>query len=204
MTTPQEHQPAPPRRIAPHEEPRITTKDTLHFPWSKEKVSTFVKAALEEDMAFDDVTTIATVLSDRRARARLVARADGVVAGVPFALSTFHTTDAKSSFRIDAEDGARVSKGDTILFISAHARGLLSAERVALNFMQRLGDRDHDGALRRRRPRHIGEDPRHPKDNAGVEGAREVRGSCGRRSQPSHGSRDLGAHQGQSPRRGGR
>jgi nicotinate-nucleotide pyrophosphorylase (carboxylating) len=138
MTTPQERQPTPPRRIAPHEEPHIKGRDPLRFPWSKEKVSAFVKVALDEDSAFDDVTTIATVLSDRRARARLVARRDGVVAGVPFALSAFHTMDPKSSFRIDAEDGTRVAKGETVVFISGHARGMLSAERVALNFMLRL------------------------------------------------------------------
>jgi nicotinate-nucleotide pyrophosphorylase (carboxylating) len=84
------------------------------------------------------VTTIATVVSDRRSRATLVARTKGVVCGVPLALEAFRQLDAKASIRVEHEDGARVSAGEPVLFVTGHARGLLSAERVALNFMQRL------------------------------------------------------------------
>jgi nicotinate-nucleotide pyrophosphorylase (carboxylating) len=97
-----------------------------------------VRAALHEDGAFNDLTTIATVVSDRRARATLVARQDGVIAGVPLALEAFRLLDPKVAIRVDVEDGSPVVAGATVLYVSGHARGLLSSERVALNYLQRL------------------------------------------------------------------
>jgi nicotinate-nucleotide pyrophosphorylase (carboxylating) len=137
MTTP-ESASVPPRRVTPLEIPALTASDRLRFPLTREQLSLRVKEALEEDGAFNDVTTMATVVSGRRARASLVARQAGTLAGVPFALETFRLLDAKISMRVDAEDGRRVEKGDTIIYITGHARAMLSAERVALNFMQRL------------------------------------------------------------------
>jgi nicotinate-nucleotide pyrophosphorylase (carboxylating) len=61
-----------------------------------------------------------------------------VVAGIPLAVEAFCQLDPKVTIRIDAEDGTRVERGTSVLFLSGHARALLSAERVALNFMQRL------------------------------------------------------------------
>ncbi len=128
----------PPRRLTPLETPSINLRTLLRFPLTEAQVSALVRDALMEDGAFNDVTTIATVLSDRRARARLVARQAGVVAGVALAIEAFHQLDRKTAIRIDAEDGTKLKKGDSVLHISGHARGMLSAERVALNFMQRL------------------------------------------------------------------
>ncbi len=128
----------PPRRVTPLDTPSINRRTVLRFPLNEHQVAALVRAALEEDGAFNDITTIATVLSDRRARARLVARDAGVVAGLALAIEAFHQLDPKASIRVDAEDGTRVARGDTVLFLSGHARGLLSAERVALNFLQRL------------------------------------------------------------------
>src|SRR4029077_13922341 len=88
--------------------------------------------------AFNDLTTIATVVSDRRSRATLGAREDGIVCGVPLALEAFRQRDAKISIRVEHEDGASVRSGEPVLFLTGHARGMLSAERVALNYMQRL------------------------------------------------------------------
>jgi nicotinate-nucleotide pyrophosphorylase (carboxylating) len=97
-----------------------------------------VRAALDEDQGFNDITTIATVVSDRRARATLVARDSGTIAGIALALEAFRILDPKSSIRVDREDGWRVTKGEALLSVTGHARGLLGAERVALNFMQKL------------------------------------------------------------------
>lgn len=136
---PQHEDPVPPpRRLTPLDTPTVDRMTALRFPLLGAEVTALVRSALEEDGAFNDVTTIATVLSDRRARARLVARENGVVAGVAFAIEAFHQLDAKACIRIDAEDGTRLAKGETVLYISGHARGLLSAERVALNFLQRM------------------------------------------------------------------
>lgn len=128
----------PPRRITPLETPAIAARDGLRFPLTREQLAARVREALEEDGAFNDITTIATVRSDRRARAALVARQGGTIAGMPFALETFRALDPKVSMRVDAEDGKRVLKGETVLFITGHARAMLSAERVALNFLMRL------------------------------------------------------------------
>ncbi len=129
--------PRAPRRITPFATPTFAA-GADHFPLTQHGIVALVQAALEEDRAFEDVTTIATVLSTRRARARLVAREPGVVAGIPLALAAFHLLDPGIEIRVDAEDGSRVERGATMLFLSGHARGLLSAERTALNFLQRL------------------------------------------------------------------
>ena len=130
--------PRAPRTITPLSTPAIVGAPMLRFPYSQEETRTLVKNALDEDGAFNDLTTIATVVSDRHARGRLVARATGVLCGVPLALEAFCQLDPKVTIRVDHEDGARLESGDSILYLSGHARALLAAERVALNFMQRL------------------------------------------------------------------
>ncbi len=126
------------RTITPRDGNTITGNGELYFPLSPRELAMVVKRALEEDRAFEDVTTIATVLTDRHIRGRLVAREDGVLAGLPLAIEAFRQLDAKVSLRIDVEDGARLRSGTPVLFISGHARTALSAERIALNFLQRL------------------------------------------------------------------
>lgn len=127
-----------PRTITPLSVPAADPDALLQFPLKPLELQKLVRAALDEDSAFNDVTTIATIVSDRRARATLVARNSGTIAGVPLALEAFRQLDPKGTLRVEHEDGARVSKGDPVIFVTGHARGLLGAERVALNFMQRL------------------------------------------------------------------
>jgi nicotinate-nucleotide pyrophosphorylase (carboxylating) len=128
-----------PRTITPLSGvPAASVATPLHFPLEQAEIEATVRAALQEDDAFNDITTIATVVSDRRARATLVARQNGVIAGIALALEAFRLLDPKVSIRVDHEDGTRVKAGEPVLFVTGHARGLLSAERVALNFVQRL------------------------------------------------------------------
>ncbi len=127
-----------PRTITPLSVPSVDGPGLLRFPLKQAELEQVVKSALHEDGAFNDLTTIATVVSDRRSRATLVSRESGVIAGVPIALEAFRQLDAKVSIRVDHEDGSRVGPGTPILFVTGHARALLSAERVALNFLQRL------------------------------------------------------------------
>lgn len=130
---------AVPRTITPLSGvPAVSAMAQLRFPLQQREIEHAVRGALQEDEAFNDITTIATVVSDRRARATLVARQNGVIAGVPLALEAFRLLDPKVSIRVEHEDGARVKAGEPVLFVTGHARGLLSAERVALNYMQRL------------------------------------------------------------------
>jgi nicotinate-nucleotide pyrophosphorylase (carboxylating) len=113
-------------------------EEGLHFPLTAKETHTLVAAALEEDDTKHDITTAATVVSDRRARCRLVARQPGVIAGLPLAREAFEQLDKAVTVRIDHDDGSRVGRDTPVMFLSGHARGLLSAERVALNFVQHL------------------------------------------------------------------
>jgi nicotinate-nucleotide pyrophosphorylase (carboxylating) len=143
MTMPTPESPRPerrstPRTITPLSVAALSGDNMLRFPLEQAQLERVVSTALTEDGAHNDLTTIATILSDRRARAMLVAKEAGVIAGIPLALEAFRQLDSKVSIRVDLEDGTPVSAGTPVLFCTGHARALLSAERVALNFMQRL------------------------------------------------------------------
>jgi len=113
-------------------------EEGLFFPLTKKETTKLVAAALEEDDTKHDITTAATVLSDRRARCRLVSRQSGVISGLPLACEAFAQLDRAVTMRIEHEDGTHIKPQTSVMFLSGHARGILSAERVALNFVQRL------------------------------------------------------------------
>lgn len=129
-----------PRTITPLDTPavRMVAGKPLAFPLSPEQLQQVVRIALDEDQAFNDVSTLATVVSTRHVRGTLVARRDGVIAGIPLAVEAFRQLDSAVTIRVDAEDGMRVARGATLLHLTGHARGMLSAERTALNFLQHL------------------------------------------------------------------
>ncbi|MEO7520772.1 MAG: carboxylating nicotinate-nucleotide diphosphorylase [Gemmatimonas sp.] len=116
----------------------VRPERSLQFPLSPADTTAHVRGALDEDHAFHDVSTLATVVSSRHVRGAIVARGDGVICGVPLAIEAFRQLDSSITIRVEAEDGTRVTKGDQVLHLSGHARGMLSAERTALNYMQRL------------------------------------------------------------------
>ncbi|MDQ2889192.1 MAG: carboxylating nicotinate-nucleotide diphosphorylase [Gemmatimonadota bacterium] len=116
----------------------FSPEERLQFPLDAAHRARIVHAALEEDAADADVTTNATIEPDRSARASLVARRAGVICGTPLAIEAFRQRDPSVSIREDSHDARTTDRGDTILLLSGNARGMLGAERVALNFMQRL------------------------------------------------------------------
>jgi len=126
-----------PRTITPLD-PHALPPTVLAFPLSTDEVSARVRVALQEDEAFNDVSTLATVVTSRHVRSNIVARRDGVIAGLPLAVEAFRQLDASITIRLEAEDGMRVPKGAVIMALNGHARGILSAERVALNYLQHL------------------------------------------------------------------
>lgn len=136
-TPPTSHPAVAPRTITPLDV-RAVKPSTLAFPLSAEETTTRVRVALQEDEAFNDVSTIATVVSTRHVRSAIVARRDGVIAGIPLAVEAFRLLDPAITLRVEAEDGTRVKAGTTVLALTGHARGMLSAERTALNYLQRL------------------------------------------------------------------
>lgn len=97
-----------------------------------------IERALAEDVGAGDITTLWTVSGSATARAKLVAKAPGVVAGLPVAGAVFEKVDAGISFEARVEEGARVAPGDVLATVAGPARGMLTAERTALNFLQRM------------------------------------------------------------------
>lgn len=97
-----------------------------------------VRAALAEDLGGGDVTTLATVPAAAKSVARMNVREPLTVAGLPFAEFAFRELSPKIKIQKLARDGQKVAAGKTLLKISGPSRAILSAERVALNFVQRL------------------------------------------------------------------
>lgn len=100
--------------------------------------ASLVEAALAEDVGDGDRTTLWTVDPERRARARIVAKADVVVAGLDVAELVFRTIDHGLSCVRLVADGDRVAPSGEVLAVSGRAASILSAERTALNFLGRL------------------------------------------------------------------
>jgi nicotinate-nucleotide pyrophosphorylase (carboxylating) len=101
-------------------------------------VREIVARALAEDVGPGDITTAATVDTGTPCRAEIVAKAEGVVAGLGVAEATFHAVDPEISFEYAAHDGERVAAGTVVARLSGDAAAILSAERTALNFLQRM------------------------------------------------------------------
>lgn len=97
-----------------------------------------VRTALDEDRAFDDVTTIGIVPAESRSRATITATRDGVIAGTEPAATAFRLLDPDCHIEIEMADGVSVGAGDVVMTIDGSTRGILAAERVALNFLQQL------------------------------------------------------------------
>jgi nicotinate-nucleotide pyrophosphorylase (carboxylating) len=98
-----------------------------------------VRAALNEDLGrAGDITSQATIAPDMVAKAELNAREEGVVAGMDLAREAFRLMDPAILFEAFVEDGDRLSPGTVIARVSGPARAVLSAERVALNYLMHL------------------------------------------------------------------
>ena len=97
-----------------------------------------IRHALREDGAQADITTLCTVPAEQAAQASLIARQEGVIAGLSIAAATFHELDPQVAVELLVADGAAVQAGQVIARISGPARSLLCAERVALNFLGHL------------------------------------------------------------------
>jgi nicotinate-nucleotide pyrophosphorylase (carboxylating) len=97
-----------------------------------------VHRALSEDLGRGDITTAATIDPAQRARAVLLAKSPCVIAGLDVACEAFRQLDPSVAVRVHHGDGARCAPGDEVAEIVGLASALLTAERTALNFMQRL------------------------------------------------------------------
>jgi nicotinate-nucleotide pyrophosphorylase (carboxylating) len=107
-------------------------------PLSAETVLKHVTAALAEDVGSGDVTSIATVPETISASATMVARENLIVCGLQLAEAAFKSLSSEARVECACEDGARVPPSGKLMDVHGPARALLTAERVALNFVQRL------------------------------------------------------------------
>ena len=104
---------------------------------AREVVATAVLGALREDLGAEgDVTSAAVIPEVQTARARIVARSGGVLAGLPLAKECFSRVNAR--FRPHKEDGDLLAPGDEVAVVGGALRAILAAERTALNFLGRL------------------------------------------------------------------
>jgi len=102
------------------------------------RMRTLIDLALAEDIGPGDVTSNYFVPEDREAVGKVIVKADGVVAGVEIAEEVFRRVDGETRVEVLHESGTEVRKRTYVMELRGKARSLLTAERVALNFMQRL------------------------------------------------------------------
>ena len=97
-----------------------------------------IRMALEEDVSSEDVTTCAVIESDRQARADLLCKQDGIIAGLSVFERVFQILDPEAKVEFRCEDGDTVSKGQLLAVVSGNAHAILTGERTALNYLQRM------------------------------------------------------------------
>ncbi|HKS37605.1 MAG TPA: carboxylating nicotinate-nucleotide diphosphorylase [Verrucomicrobiae bacterium] len=105
---------------------------------SAEEILRAVQCALTEDVGGGDITTLATVPESARSKAVMIAREPLVVAGLPVAEAVFRELSDAVEIVLTSKDGERLKAGQPLLQVSGPAQPILTAERVALNFIQRL------------------------------------------------------------------
>ena len=102
------------------------------------QVEQIITLALNEDIGTGDITTLSTIPADKTALGRFVAKEDMIICGIDLAAHIFARVDLSIELKANFKDGDAVKKGDVIATVSGNAQNVLTGERTALNFMQRL------------------------------------------------------------------
>lgn len=97
-----------------------------------------IEAALTEDIGTGDLTSLFFVPEHCRSKARIFVKEPAIVAGTDEASRVFQKIDSGLATQVELQDGSRVNPGDTVITLSGLTRSILTGERVALNFIQRL------------------------------------------------------------------
>ncbi len=101
-------------------------------------IDEFIKLALEEDLGDGDHTSLSTIAGSKIGAAQLIVKQEGILAGAAVAEKVFKAVDEDTKFESFIQDGAKIRPGDIVFKVSGKSVSLLSAERLALNFMQRM------------------------------------------------------------------
>lgn len=104
-----------------------------HFNFKK-----FIDEVLREDLGSGDHTSLSTIPKNHQGKMQLLAKEEGVIAGVQAAEKIFKQLDKTSRIKILIKDGARIKKGDVVFTVEGNTQKLLTAERLVLNIMQRM------------------------------------------------------------------
>ena len=104
----------------------------------KINIDEYILNALKEDITSEDVTTNAVMPEDKAGRADLICKQDGIICGLPVFKRTFELLDENAIFESNYKDGDEVKKGDVIGVIKGDIKALLTGERTALNYLQRM------------------------------------------------------------------
>lgn len=104
----------------------------------KISVDDYLLNTLKEDITYEDVSANAVMPEDKQGRADLICKQDGIICGLDVFRRVFELLDPRSRFESDYKDGDRVSKGDKIGVIYGDVKAILSGERTALNYLQRM------------------------------------------------------------------
>lgn len=105
---------------------------------SNYKIDPIILNALDEDISYIDITSDILISEDSKDTAEMMAKAEGVVAGLAVAKRVFELVDPSIEIELLKSDGDRVVYGDVLLSVKGYSRSLLKAERVALNLLQRM------------------------------------------------------------------
>ncbi len=106
--------------------------------YNNPQVDAIIELALNEDIGTGDITTLSTIPLDKTAFGRFIAKEDMIICGVDLAAYIFEKVDKSIEFTANVKDGDAVKKGDIIATVTGNAQNVLTGERTALNFMQRL------------------------------------------------------------------
>jgi nicotinate-nucleotide pyrophosphorylase (carboxylating) len=101
-------------------------------------INTLITLALQEDIGSGDHSSLACVPADARGKARLLVKDSGIICGLPLAKKIFHQVDPTIEVNFTMKDGDAIQYGDIPMTVEGPSRSLLTAERLVLNFMQRL------------------------------------------------------------------
>jgi len=101
-------------------------------------IDTFIRLALEEDLGDGDHSSLSTIPETKMGAAQLLVKQEGILAGVEVAGKVFKAVDPDTTLEIFIDDGKAIKPGDIVFKVSGKSVSLLSAERLALNFMQRM------------------------------------------------------------------
>lgn len=108
------------------------------YPLDQKLLNQFIIDALYEDIHEGDHTSLACIPADDRSRAKLLVKAEGVIAGVAVAQAIFKHVDPTSTIDVLIKDGQDIQYGDIAFYVECNSQALLKAERLVLNTMQRL------------------------------------------------------------------